>query len=210
MVRAKEWFSPVRYEFRRHLVLLTRDGIQLQVKDMGVVNDVIHKVDCVPVSIDRSKSSVAQLLDLTEKQYKEVVTVTGSKADDEIIGNDKDNYINAGPGSNQITGREDVDTYILRTEVEDQKREIKGQRSTGGCSIIKNYANDLSQDKILLPIKYDEIDLTATKQQSERKARMVPGLSKVAKVSNLPQTDLKISKIISNGAGTKSRMPFHT
>ena len=79
MVRVKEWFFPVQYEFRRHLVLLTRDGIQLKVKDMGVVNDAIHKVDCVPVSIDRSKSSLAQRLDLTEEQYKEVVTVTGRR-----------------------------------------------------------------------------------------------------------------------------------
>ena len=153
LVQIKEWFFPVRNEFQRHLILLTRDGIQLKVKDMGVKDDT-YQVACVPVSIDRSKSLTSQRLILTDEQYREVVTVTGSKTNDYIIGNDKDNFINAGPGFNIIKGGEGSDTYILKSG-------DTGNIHPGLCDIIDNHANDLAQDKIFLPMNFTDIVLTA-------------------------------------------------
>ena len=193
MVQVKEWFFPVRNDFQRHLVLLTRDGIQLKVRDMGVVNNTIYQVDCVPVSIDRSKISTGQNLNLTEEQFREVVTVTGSMADDTILGNDKDNYINAGPGSNRITGGEGADTYILK--------------SKGGCDIINNYAEDLSQDKIFLPINFSEIELGASEPMSEHMAAPVPDPSIRSQMVNPDLTDLRISKTNSEERG-QSKLHF--
>ena len=174
MVQIKEWFFPVQNQFRQHLVLLTRDGIQLKVKDFGV-KDNDYQVACVPVSIDRSKSTTAQHLNLTEEQFREVVTVTGSKVSDVIIGNDKDNYINAGPGANQITGGEGADTYLLRPI--GQKSRVKRQQSRDNCDIVNNFAVDLAQDKIFLAIDYDDISLTASAQQSAMENMMQPGQS---------------------------------
>ena len=171
MVQIKEWFFPVQNQFRQHLILLTRDGIQLKVKDFGVKDDN-YQVACVPVSIDRSKSTTAQHLNLTEEQYREVVTVTGSKVSDVIIGNDKDNYINAGPGANQITGGEGADTYLLRPI--GQKSKVKRQQTREYCDYINNFAKDVAQDKIFLPIDYDDIILTASTQQEVPEIRKAP------------------------------------
>ena len=112
MALIKNWFYPVTSDYRRHLVLLTRDGVQLKIKDLGFLNDK-YTVDCVPVSIDLSKSGKQQYLDLTKSPYTEVVTVTGSNKSDTIIGNDESNFISAGPGSNIVKGGEGEDTYMV-------------------------------------------------------------------------------------------------
>ena len=147
MVLVQNWFYPVTHDYRRHLVLLTRDGVQLKVKNLGLLNDK-YTIDCIPVSIDLSKSGKSQHLNLTTPPYTEVVTVTGSNKSDTLIGNDEDNFINAGPGSNIIKGGEGEDTYMIKLK--------------GGCDHIDNYAEDGLQDKLFVPIRYQDIQLIAS------------------------------------------------
>ena len=146
MALIKNWFYPVISDFRRHLVLLTRDGVQLKIKDLGFHNNK-YTVDCVPSSIDLSKSGKEQYLDLSKSPYTEVITVTGSNKSDTIIGNDESNFINAGPGSNIIKGGQGEDTYMVKPK--------------GGCDHIHNYAEDELQDKLFIPINYQDIEITA-------------------------------------------------
>ena len=146
MVLVQNWFYPVSNGYRRHLVLLTRDGVQLKVNDLGFLNNQ-YTVDCLPVSIDLSRSGKKQYLNLTKSPYQEVVTVTGSTKDDTIIGNDESNFINAGPGSNIIRGGEGEDTYMIKPK--------------GGYDYIDNYADDELQDKLFIPIDYHDMVITA-------------------------------------------------
>ena len=162
MVQVKEWFFPFENEFRQHLVIIARDGIQLKVKDLGIEDDK-YKAACVPISVDKSKSTTSQIIDLREGQYLDVVTVTGSQQGDIITGNDKDNYINAGPGQNRLTGGEGADTYVLSPMKYGSK--VKREQHEGQCDIINNFANDLHQDKLFLPINYEDVSLTASRQQ---------------------------------------------
>ena len=145
LVKIRNWFSPAIHDFRRHLVILTRDGVQLKIKDMGFLADR-YVVDCVPLSIDLSKSGKGQYLDLSTPPYTEVVTVTGSNKKDTIIGNAEANFINAGPGSNVIKGGEGEDTYIVKLK--------------DGCDHIDNYAEDQLQDKLFIPLTYGDIEIT--------------------------------------------------
>ena len=147
MVLVQNWFYPVTNDYRRHLVILTRDGVQLKVKDLGFLNDQ-YTVDCLPVSIDLSKSGKSQYLNLTESPYTEVVTVTGSNRSDTIIGNNQSNFINAGPGSNIIKGGEGEDTYMIKPK--------------GGCDHIDNFADDQLQDKLFIPINYRDMEIIAS------------------------------------------------
>ena len=147
MVLVQNWFYPVTNDYRRHLVILTRDGVQLKVKDVGFLNDQ-YTVDCLPVSIDLSKSGKSQYLNLTESPYTEVVTVTGSNRSDTIIGNNQSNFINAGPGSNIIKGGEGEDTYMIKPK--------------GGCDHIDNFADDQLQDKLFIPINYRDMEIIAS------------------------------------------------
>ena len=145
LVKIRNWFSPAIHDFRRHLVILTRDGVQLKIKDMGFLGDR-YVVDCVPLSIDLSKSDKGQYLDLSKPPYTEVVTVTGSSKKDTLIGNAEANFINAGPGSNVIKGGEGEDTYIVKLK--------------DGCDHIDNYAENQSQDKLFIPLNYRDIEIT--------------------------------------------------
>ena len=147
MALIRNWFYPVSHDYRRHLVLLTRDGVQLKVKDLGFF-DNRYTVDCVPMSIDLSKSGKSQYLNLTKSPYTEVITVTGSNKSDTIIGNNESNFINAGPGSNVIRGGEGEDTYMIKPK--------------GGCDHIDNYAEDELQDKLFIPINYQDVEITAS------------------------------------------------
>ena len=147
MVIVKNWFYPVTHDFHRHLVILTRDGIQLKIKDMGFLNEK-YTIDCVPVSVDLSKSRKGHYLDLSRPPYTEVVTITGSTKSDTIIGNDESNFINAGPGSNTIKGGHGEDTYMIKPK--------------GGCDHIDNYAEDQLQDKLFIPIDFENIKIAAS------------------------------------------------
>ena len=147
MLMIKNWFYAVTHDFRRHLVIITRDGVQLKIKDMGILKNN-YMVDCVPVSIDLSKSGKSQYLDLRKPPYTEVVTVTGSTKSDTILGNHESNFINAGPGSNIIRGGEGEDTYMIKAK--------------GGCDHVNNFAKDEMQDKIFIPFKYSEIEIMAS------------------------------------------------
>ena len=177
LVKIKNWFYPNLHDLRRHLVILTRDGVQLNVKDMGF-SDNSYLVDCVPVSVDLSKSGKSQYLNLTKPPYTEVVTVTGSTKADTIIGNAESNFINAGPGSNVIKGGEGEDTYMVKLK--------------DGCDHIDNYAEDELQDKLFIPINYTDINITASSE-----AR---GTREDESVS-VNQRDLKISIKVENDEG---------
>ena len=147
MVVVKNWFYPATNDFQRHLVVLTRDGVQLKIKDIGLLNEK-YTIDCVPVSIDLSKSTKGNYVDLSRSPYTEVVTITGSTNSDTIIGNDESNFINAGPGSNTIKGGQGEDTYMIKPK--------------GGCDHIDNYAEDQLQDKLFIPIDYEDIKVEAS------------------------------------------------
>ena len=171
LVLVQNWFYPVTNDYRRHLVLLTRDGVQLKVKDLGLLNNQ-YTVDCLPVSIDLSKSRKRQHLDLTKSPYTEVVTVTGSTLDDTIIGNDESNFINAGPGNNIIKGGEGEDTYMVKPK--------------GGCDHIDNYADDQIQDKLFIPIDYRDMVITASADSNTANSEDMPA-KKLRKVSKKEQ-----------------------
>eukprot|EP00794_Sanderia_malayensis_P019567 gene19569-21499_t len=146
-VQLKNWFYPVSHDFQRHIVLLTRDGVQLKVEDLGFKNGR-YLVDCVPLSVDRSKSSTNQCLILNKQPYTEVVTITGGMKDDTIIGNGQSNFINAGPGDNILIGGEGEDMYMIKPK--------------GGCDHINNFAKDEDMDKLFIPVKYKDIHMSAS------------------------------------------------
>ena len=159
MVLVQNWFYPVTNDYRRHLVILTRDGVQLKVKDLGFLNNQ-YTVDCLPLSIDLSRSGKSQYLNLSKSPYTEVVTVTGSDKDDTILGNDESNFINAGPGSNILKGGEGEDTYMIKPK--------------GGCDHIDNYADDQLQDKLFLPIDYEDMVIGASSDSETSSSEEIP------------------------------------
>eukprot|EP00794_Sanderia_malayensis_P019565 gene19565-21496_t len=146
-VQLKNWFYPVSHDFQRHIVLLTRDGVQLKVEDLGF-KDGRYLVDCVPLSVDRSKSSTNQCLILNKQPYTKVVTITGGMKDDTIIGNEQSNFINAGPGDNILIGGEGEDMYMIKPK--------------GGCDHINNFAKNEEMDKLFIPVKYKDIHMSAS------------------------------------------------
>eukprot|EP00794_Sanderia_malayensis_P000878 gene878-174_t len=181
-VQVKNWFYPVTHDFQRHIVILTRDGIQLKVKDLGFENGK-YVVDCVPFSIDRSKSKNDECLVLNKPPYTEVVTITGGTKDDVIIGNKESNFINVGPGENILIGGEGEDTYIIKPK--------------GGCDHISNFAKDNQMDKLFIPINFTDIHVTASSDSVEVNEeaylkKCIKSSKTVLQRRNL-QMDLKIS-----------------
>eukprot|EP00794_Sanderia_malayensis_P000879 gene879-177_t len=181
-VQVKNWFYPVTHDFQRHIVILTRDGIQLKVKDLGFENGK-YVVDCVPFSIDRSHSDNDECLVLNKPPYTEVVTITGGTKNDVIIGNKESNFINAGPGENILIGGEGEDTYIIKPK--------------GGCDHISNFAKDNQMDKLFIPINFKDIHITASSDsvkvnEKAYSKKCIKSSKTVLQKRNL-QMDLKIS-----------------
>eukprot|EP00794_Sanderia_malayensis_P016205 gene16205-17836_t len=181
-VQLKNWFYPVTHDFQRHIVLLTRDGIQLKIKDLGFESGK-YVVDCVPFSIDRSHSKNDECWVLNKPPYTDVVTITGGTKNDVIIGNKESNFIIAGPGENILIGGEGEDTYIIKP--------------TGGCDHISNFAKDNQMDKLFIPINFTDIHISVGSDSIEANqvSYMESCIRKSKRVfqNRKQQMDLKIS-----------------
>lgn len=143
-VRVKNWFSHGLEEFHRHIYITTADGVVVEAIKTDLNGDQ-HRSKCVAVSVDRSRSSSGQHLELTGSLYN-VKQVIGSNYSDSIVGNEKPNVLNGGiSGADYLEGKNGTDTYIVK--------------DGSGLTLINNFAEDNKEDLVIINIPYKSIEV---------------------------------------------------
>ncbi|WP_163833605.1 hypothetical protein [Spartinivicinus ruber] len=136
----KQWFKGAE---QQHLSIISQDDIVFKI----VVNNDGSLLK-QPMAVDASTETAGQTIDLTTSATtRQVVAVTGSAHNDNIIGNDKNNFIHGGGGADTLAGGNGIDTYIV------------DPTQNGSAVTIDNKAADGKFDYLLYKANYDEIKI---------------------------------------------------
>ena len=123
-VKVKNWFVHGNEEYHRHVYILTRDGIGIEVTETKMNGKKVY-AECEPVSVDKSSSKNSGMIILSDA-FSHVKQVTGSNYSDTIIGNAMANTLRGGLGDDHLEGKDSPDIYLVK----------KGD----GSEVIKNFA----------------------------------------------------------------------
>ena len=140
-IQLKNWFVLGNEEFHRHLYILAKDGVGIEVTDT-VINGRDIGTTCNPVWIDKSRSTEGVEITLTGP-FSKVKQVTGSNFTDHITGNDNANTIRGGLGDDYVEGGNGPDIYIIN--------------EGDGHDQINNFAADKVDDSLVFTIPYKNI-----------------------------------------------------
>ncbi|XP_035286246.1 uncharacterized protein LOC118234051 [Anguilla anguilla] len=140
-VTVRDWFAHSNTDHYQHMIFQSADGVMFKVADMGLLGHKFH-ANCVPESLDKTRSQSPVSVRLAG-DFKSVITVLGSNYSDSIVGNEKDNVFNGGPGADMLEGGEGADTYEI----------FQGQ----GCDKVNNYAKDQKVDLVVLHVPFRRI-----------------------------------------------------
>ena len=105
-------------------------------------------VPVCPISVSYNASHLDRgvSIDLSVDILAHTISITGTKFDDVIVGNDQSNVIDGQSGNDVITGGEATDIYVVTND--------------GGQKRIDNFAKDGQLDYVLLKkVKFDEVGL---------------------------------------------------
>ena len=133
----KNWFHSKECQ---HLLVRSADGVTFTLPNVTAM-DLVKTAK----SVDNSNLTTDVQLILSGK-WATVERVTGSQADDSILGNSLDNYIDPGLGNSYLQGGNGSDTYVIRS-------------TYGEDNIINNYAEDDLTDTILFLVPYLTIQI---------------------------------------------------
>ncbi|XP_062392942.1 uncharacterized protein LOC134080487 [Sardina pilchardus] len=137
----RDWFVHSEADHYQHMTFQSSDGIRFKVEDR-VWRKGQFRCMCVAETLDNTKSKVPIAITL-EGKYERVVTVIGSAFSDSIVGNQKNNILNGGPGEDKLEGGEGADTYEI----------FSGE----GCDTINNYAKDQKMDLVVFHAPFSRI-----------------------------------------------------
>ena len=137
-IKVCNWFHSEAYQ---HIVFKTKDGVLFKISatNMGGVKRVPHGL-----SGDMATSRV--VYDTREDKYSQVVSIAGSPFNDIIFGNNMGQNIDGGKGQDSIQGGNGKDTYSFNVNE--------------GVDVIDNYATDGIVDTVMLPMEFDDADLS--------------------------------------------------
>ena len=137
------WFSGRTYQ---HVTLYTRDSIYLQIRH----NPHAGNVRLVPTLKELTSRNGNVILG-SGRILTQVTSVLGTNDDNQIWGNDLDNYIAGGGGYDIMSGYKGADTYVVKVPSENE-----GLASGTHC-VIGNHATDGKTDLLLFDANFDDI-----------------------------------------------------
>ncbi|KAI1901316.1 hypothetical protein AGOR_G00033050 [Albula goreensis] len=140
-VTVRNWFAHSNIDHYQHMSFQSADGVRFKVEDRGLVGHRFH-ANCIPETLDKTKSASAVSIRLVG-EFNSVTTVVGSKFSDRIVGNEKNNVFNGGPGMDLLEGGEGADTYEI----------FQGE----GCDKINNFAQDQKLDLVVFQVPFRRI-----------------------------------------------------
>ena len=127
--------DPIYYN--QHLRFMSFDGFEFE--------PIRATSTCQVVAIDKTKSKTPERFNLTDHQYSQVATISGSNFSDVIIGNDLENIMYGGLGADTLVGGRGTDRYMV----------YRGS----GCDVIDVQSDDNSTDIIIFEAVYENIEL---------------------------------------------------
>ncbi|KAJ8336530.1 hypothetical protein SKAU_G00377500 [Synaphobranchus kaupii] len=140
-VTVRDWFAHSNADHYQHMTFQSADGVRFKVADRGLFGH-LFLVNCVPETLDKTRSQSPVSIRLVG-DFKSVITVLGSNYSDRIVGNEKNNVFNGGPGADMLKGGEGADTYEI----------FQGQ----GCDKVNNFAKDQKVDLVVLHVPFKRI-----------------------------------------------------
>ena len=142
IVRISNWFNHDHNEFYRHIHILSKDGILMEVTETEIEKGS-YKISCDAVIVDKTGSEEGQVIALTGS-FSHVTNVYGSNFSDHVIGNDLANLISLGTGNDQMEGMGGQDIYVIGKD--------------HGDDTINNYAEDLVDDTVIFAVEFTDIE----------------------------------------------------
>lgn len=155
----KNWTIGDRY---RHLILVTQDGIVLNVSSSVDPMQVLL-ADMSLIKSEGGGNNVTgtggyyvnivfnrQLNLSADPLLFDVVTILGSPDNDSITANHRDNYMTGGGGFDMMVGKEGADVYVVK--------------QGDGMKLIDNFALDNVVDTILFDADFHNITLSSQEQ----------------------------------------------
>ena len=105
-IRIKNWFIPGDVTYCRHVAFRSKDGVIFSPKNVAR-DQTGFAVQCVAVALDLTAADTPQTISLTKSQFSNVKQVSGSNYTDNIAGNDFNNVLDGGRGSDRLSGGKD-------------------------------------------------------------------------------------------------------
>ena len=141
------WFGGKIYQ---HVTLYSQDNIFLEIRH----NPHTGKVKLVPTLKELTPRN--RNIDLASSRIlRHVTSVVGTIDDNQILGNNLDNYLASGGGQDFISGKEGADTYVVK--VPSLESDENGDLASGSHCQIGNYAVDDKTDLLLFDAHFDNI-----------------------------------------------------
>ncbi|XP_035257869.1 uncharacterized protein LOC118219097 isoform X2 [Anguilla anguilla] len=133
-VRIMNWFTGEEY---RHLNLMSADGVLFEIS-----LSQISSVQLIARGVNKLSEKSGQVVDTTDSLLWTVTNIQGSPYDDVLIGNEQNNLIDGGGGTDHMVGGLGEDIYV-----------IKRQNSAGVSVRIDNNSTDSKVDLLLVEAK---------------------------------------------------------
>ncbi|XP_064175354.1 uncharacterized protein LOC135245908 isoform X1 [Anguilla rostrata] len=133
-VRIMNWFTGEEY---RHLNLMSADGVLFDIS-----LSQISSVKLIARGVNKLSEKSGQVVNTTHSLLRTVTNIQGSPYNDVLIGNEQNNLIDGGGGTDHMVGGLGEDVYV-----------IKRQNSAGVSVTIDNHSTDRKVDLLLVEAK---------------------------------------------------------
>ena len=131
----RNWFHDVTHQ---RMVFKTGDGVLFKVSAT-----ITEEVELIAYAISGSSDTQSQVYDARLPDFSEVITIVGSKYNDDLFGNDLDNQLNGAGGNDRLTGGDGQDTYTVDLNK--------------GIDTINNFATDGKIDNLVIGTRLDQL-----------------------------------------------------
>ena len=152
----EKWNLGERYQ---HMIFTSSDHVVFQIKNIDTVATKIPQI------LDYSSSTVGVTVDLSDSPLKgaihdpgfdQVATVSDSKHNDHIVGNDQSNFLSCTGGSDFLKGGKGSDNYVVKETCQEVK--------------INNYDRKQKVDLLLLQENFKNLVLEKGRQNLKIKS----------------------------------------
>ncbi|XP_008417646.1 uncharacterized protein LOC103470766 isoform X1 [Poecilia reticulata] len=136
-VTIMNWFLGELY---RHMIMMSGDGVLFEIS-----STVVTSVQLMATGINKMFQKLGETINAADPLLRAVIDIVGTQFDDIILGNDQNNLIDGGGGTDRLSGGEGEDIY-----------NIKGSSQS---VLIENFSRDRKTDLAIIDANLQSFNL---------------------------------------------------